>query len=342
MDIYPGAPNQLLSIESKISSTSIFTIYLPIPYKLPQFNMTLQSVPSPKIQRFSADADPETVWKAVQADGVAIIEGFLSADQVAQVNKDVDPPLHELRKKEGTIKKAPDGLPSYWMADRVPECVQRVHNIVGFSKVFRHDILNHKLLHGICERAFEPSGDYWLGYGTVIDNGPKTELQPWHRDQPNYPLLRSGPDAPEGMLNFFTCLSDFTRETGVTEYMWNSNKRVEIGEVDDEHPVVWEEVKAGDTAVLSGKMVHRGSANLSDIWRRALPIMIVPGVLTPFDATCHLSREMVETMTPLAQRMVGRRSIKIPPPSRIGIWSLNMKELGQEMGLKTNQPDLSD
>ncbi|KAE8348772.1 hypothetical protein BDV28DRAFT_161054 [Aspergillus coremiiformis] len=203
---------------------------------------------------------------------------------------------------------------------------QWLHNIVGFSKVFRDDVLNHELMHGICRRAFETVGDYWMGYGSVIENGPGREAQPWHRDQPNHPLLNTGPGSPEAMLNFFTVLMDFTRETGVTEFMWNTHQRVELGEPDADHPVVWSALQASDTAVLSGKMVHQGSANQSDSYRRALLVLMIPGLLTLFDATCHLLW------------MVGRRSIQILF-SELAIWCLDMREVGEQIGLKSNQPD---
>ncbi|KAG5913188.1 hypothetical protein E4U53_004969 [Claviceps sorghi] len=146
------------------------------------------------------------------------------------------------------------------------------------------------------------------------------------------------------MLNFFTALTDLDHETGRTQYVWGSNKRQELGTPDAQHPVEHVALKAGDTTIVGGKVTHRGSANLSAKFRRAMPIMIVPSILTPFDATCHLSRELVETMTPLAQRMVGRRSVMIPPPGtiervRTGIWCLNMRELGEQLGLKSNQPE---
>ncbi|KAI1214322.1 PhyH-domain-containing protein [Annulohypoxylon truncatum] len=302
--------------------------------------MAALSHPQPQIQRFPVTSDGAAVYKALADDGVVIIEGFLSPEQVTKLNRDVDAPLISMR-EDGKISKPPkEGQSTYWMADIVPQYVQRVHNLVGFSKVFRHEILNHELMHELCRLAFEVSGDYWLGYGAVMENGPGTHEQSWHRDQPNYPLLRSGPGTAEGMLNFFTALTDFTPENGRTQYIWGSHKLVEIGEPDAEHPVVFSDLKAGDTAVLSGKIVHRGSLNATlDTYRRALALIIIPGVLTPFDATCQLPRRVVETMTPLAQRMVGRRSVRVSPPSAIGIWCLNMREVGEQMGLKSNQPD---
>ncbi|KAI1658833.1 putative oxygenase [Daldinia decipiens] len=318
--------------------------------------MTVQSKVHPQVQRFPITADPATVWKAIADDGVAVIESFLTLEQVASLNKDVDPPLFKLREREKRDMPPTKALPSPWnpdkpqaqlspsylMADLVPPEVNRVHNLVGFSKTFRHDMLNHEMLHGLCRLAFKDSGDYWLGYGAVIENGPGTKEQPWHRDQPNYGLLKSGPDAPEGMLNFFTALTDCTPETGRTQYIWGSNRWIELGVPDADHPVVFSELNPGDTAILSGKIVHRGSANNTNTFRRALATMIIPGILTPLDATCNLSRNLVETMTPLAQRMVGRRSITIAPPSSIGIWCLNMREVGEQMNLKTNQPDMEE
>ncbi|KAI1478852.1 PhyH-domain-containing protein [Daldinia eschscholtzii] len=303
--------------------------------------MTTSSHTQPNIQRFPATSDGAAVYKALADDGVVIIEGFLSQEQVEKLNADVDHPLVSLRESGKLEKTFKEGQSTFWMTELVPQYVQRVHNLVDFSRVFRHDVLNHELLHQLCTLAFEPSGDYWLGYSAVIENGPGTKEQFWHRDQPNYPLLRSGPGTAEGMLNFFTALTDFTPENGRTQYIWNSHKRVEIGEPDAEHPVLFSDLKAGDTAVLSGKMVHRGSANItSDFYRRALATMIIPGVLTPFDANCQIPRRVVETMTPLAQRMIGRRSVRVSPPSAVGIWCLNMKEVGEEMGLKSNQPDV--
>jgi len=304
-------------------------------------NSGLVSRPSPK--RFCLNSDPAAVHKAIIEDGVAVIKGFLSPEQVQKLNRDVDAPLDAFRKQE---KPPVTNSNRLWMADFVPEHVARVHNLVGFSKVFRHDIMNHEFMHELCRLTFMESGDYWLGYGAVIENGPGTGEQKWHRDQPEYPLIKQGPGTPEGMLNFFTALTDFNSETGRTQYIWGSNNRVELGEPDDDHPVVFVDLEPGDTTVLSGKITHRGSDNLSNELRRALALMIVPSVLTPFDATCSLSREMVETMTPLAQRMVGRRSVMIPAPgtieTRTGIWCLNMKEVGEEMGLKSNQPEKTE
>ncbi|RFU74757.1 oxygenase [Trichoderma arundinaceum] len=211
--------------------------------------MAIQPKPQPQIQRFPVTAEGAAVYKALADDGVVIIEGFLSPEQVAKLNHDVDPRLATLRQAKRIEKAAQPEIDVIWMADILEPQVKRVHNLTDFSKVFRHDILNHELMHEVSRRAFKESGDYWLGYGAVIENGPGTPEQFWHRDQPNYALVKGGPDAPEGMLNFFTALTDFTPETGMTQYIWGSHKLAELGEPDTEHPVVFTELKAGDTAI---------------------------------------------------------------------------------------------
>ncbi|KAG5971522.1 hypothetical protein E4U58_007484 [Claviceps cyperi] len=302
--------------------------------------MTSQHQEHARTKRFSIQSDPAEIHRAIVEDGVAIVEGFLTPEQVQKLNKDADAPLKADREQ---LKLKPDKKDDthFWLADFIPDHVARVHNLVDFSYCFRHEILNHELLHKICRLTFQESGDYWLGYGAVIENGPGTTEQKWHRDQPRYPLVKEGPDAPEGMLNFFTALTDFDAETGKTQYILGSNKRVELGEPDADHPIEYVGLKAGDTTIVSGKITHRGSDNRSDKMRRAMPIMIIPSILTPFDATCHLSRELVETMTPLAQKMIGRRSMMIPAPGTIevktGIWCVNMREAGEQIGLKSNQ-----
>ncbi|KAG5913187.1 hypothetical protein E4U53_004968 [Claviceps sorghi] len=141
----------------------------------------MESNHAQRTQRFSIDSDPEAIHRAVVEDGVAVVQGFLPPEQVRKLNRDVDAPLLADRNRPRPQGTDTDKL---WMADFIPEHVARVHNLVDFSHVFRHEVLNHPLLHAVCRRTFWDSGDYWLGYGAVIENGPGTEQQKWHRDQP--------------------------------------------------------------------------------------------------------------------------------------------------------------
>ncbi|KAF7597146.1 hypothetical protein BBP40_009484 [Aspergillus hancockii] len=299
--------------------------------------MSIPSGTEPQIKRFSVTADPDTIFQAYQEDGVVIIQGFLSPEQLDKFNREVNPRLaHQRQGYQPSLKAR---LMEGSLSALLPPQQKRVHNLAGFSKVFRHDILNHGLMHELCRRAFAATGDYWLSSGAVIENGPGTPEQGWHRDQPSYPVIQAGPGTAEGMVNFFTALTDFTAEAGATQFMHGSHKVVGIPDGDPNHPMLIAEMKAGDSVLLSGKLVHRGGLNnTSDFFRRALSLAISPCVLTPYESSIHLSRPLVESMTPLAQRMIAWRSASIPPPYQIGMWTLNMNEVGEEMGLKYNQP----
>ncbi|KAG6016487.1 hypothetical protein E4U54_001306 [Claviceps lovelessii] len=220
---------------------------------------------STKTQRFTIDSDPAAIHRAIVQDGVAVIERFISPELVQKLNRDFDARLAADRNRP----KADDtGRQKFWLADFIPEQVARVHNLVDFSHVFGHEMLNHELMHKVCRLTFEESGDYWLGYSAVLENGPGAPEQQWHRDQPSYRLVKQGPNAPQGMLNFFTALTDFDAETGRTQYIWGSNKLDELGTPDADHPIERVGLKAGDATVIGGNITHRGSANLSDQFRR--------------------------------------------------------------------------
>jgi verruculogen synthase len=233
--------------------------------------MTNPSDTKPQIKRFFVTADPDAIFKAYQEDGVVIIKGFLNLEQLANFNREVDPHLERQRHGNRPSKaKLMEGS----LASILPPQQKRVHNLVGFSKVFRHDILNHGLMHVLCRRAFSVTGDYWLASGAVIDNGPGTPEQIWHRDQPSYPVIQMGPGSAEGLVNFFTALTDFTARAGATQFLWHSHKVDGIPDGDPNHPIVLAEVKAGDSILLSGKMVHRGGDNSTlNFFRRSFPLL---------------------------------------------------------------------
>jgi verruculogen synthase len=112
-----------------------------------------------------------------------------------------------------------------------------------------------------------------------------------------------------------------------------------ILEPDEDHPVMTADIKAGDTVLLSGKVLHRGGANDSEAYtRRAFSLVLQPSIFTPYESNLNLSRQLVESMTPLAQKMIGWRTVKPAPPFDIGLWTVDMDDISNVMGLKSDQP----
>jgi verruculogen synthase len=301
--------------------------------------MTIESKPQPQpeVRRFPVTADAAEVVKALSDDGVVIIEKFLSADQVIRFNAEIDPVM---KNNWSLSERRASSKPSPWLVDILGPWTRRVHNAVEVSKVFRHEVLNHNLMHDISRLALEAHGDYWLSSSGIIENCPGAKRQSWHRDQAPNTLFQQGPDKPSILLNFFTALTDFDDETGYTEYIWHSHKEVAVIDPDEEHPIVVTKLKAGDAALLSGNIVHRGPDNVSEErYRRSMALCVVPAMVTPFEATFHLNRSMVETMTPKAQKMIGWRSFESSKPFGLGMWTVHANEASAEIGLKSNQPD---
>ncbi|KAL4928046.1 phytanoyl-CoA dioxygenase family protein [Aspergillus undulatus] len=288
----------------------------------------------PQIKRFSNTDDRDTIFKALEEEGVVIIKNFLTGEQVSKINRDVDPLVARQREGPSPLKPMEGSL-----AALLPPQQKRVHNLTGVSKVFRQDILNHELVHDLCRRFFPSTEDYWLLTAAIIDHGPGTPPQVWHRDWLSHPMVRSGPDDPGMLISFFTAMTDFTAESGATEFVSGSHKVVELSPPDAAHPMMLAEMKAGDCFLTSNKMVHRGGANnTTDYYRRGMSLAFMSCVFTPYEATTNLPRKLVESMTPLAQQMIAWRTGRTARERGIGKWTINMNDMAEEMGLKCNQP----
>ncbi|KAF7716744.1 Verruculogen synthase [Penicillium ucsense] len=298
--------------------------------------MTISSTKRGHIQRIPLKAGAKKVLEAFWEDGVVIIEGFLSPEQVQSLNSEADPYVARLRQRDS---QGDEGVFNSSLAKLLPSPQKRVHNLAGKSPTFRNEVLNHPLMHELAKQIFEPLGDYWVVSGVILDNAPGTPAQDWHHDQRISPVFNNSGDAPDTFINFFTAMTDFTAETGATEYLWHSHRMEGITGPSDDHPRMIAEMKAGDTCLLSGKIMHRGGANDSEqTTRRAFSLVLQPSLFTPYESNLNLPRELVESLTPLAQKMIGWRTMEPTAPFSIGLWTVDMDDVSRVMGLKSNQP----
>ncbi|KAL3478436.1 hypothetical protein BJX99DRAFT_256557 [Aspergillus californicus] len=292
----------------------------------------------PQIKRLPATTDATTIFETLQTEGVLILENFLSQSQVTALNNDVNPLINHQRNNPIRTDAMKGSL-----ITTIPPEQKRVHNLTAVSKTFRHDILNHALMHALCSQTFHKTDEYWLASGGILDNGPGTAAQQWHRDWPAHPLLHTAIDGQESLMSFFVALTEFTEENGATQFVYRGHELPEITPPDEaggDHPMMIAEMNPGDSLVFGRRAIHRGGINAtSDFTRRALSLVFFPCMFTPFEATTHLDRRLVESMTPLAQQMIawrtGRRGLGV---RGIGVWTINMNDMAQEMGLKSDQP----
>ncbi|TDT40072.1 ectoine hydroxylase-related dioxygenase (phytanoyl-CoA dioxygenase family) [Streptomyces sp. BK208] len=269
----------------------------------------------------------EEILKTVTRDGGVVIENFLTHEQIARFNAEIEQPLRALRPgsaHENEIVAAFHGSNT-----------KRLTNLVTHSATFRSEVIDHPLVHEISDLVFlQESGTYWMTTAQVIEIGPGNQAQMLHRDLENwFPFIGMGPAGPEVTINFLVALTDFTEENGATRVIPGSNHWSDFedrGTPDQTIPAV---MNAGDVLLISGKTAHGGGANRTgDEYRRGLAFTFNAGFLTGEEAYPFLvDGELARTLSPRVQRMLGFRSQY--PTGSPGLWQVDYADLGDHLGL---------
>lgn len=279
------------------------------------------------LRSVSRDTPIEEILEIVATDGGVIIKEFLTADQVARFNADVESHMNALRPGSSHEDE--------FIADFHGSNTKRLTNLVTHSETFRNEIIDDDLVHELLDKTFlEESGTYWMTTAQVIEIGPGNKAQVLHRDLENwYPFIGMGPKGPEVIVNFLIAFTDFTEENGATRVIPASNHWEDFedrGRPEDTIPAL---MNAGDALFFSGKTVHGGGANrTSDEYRRAVALAFNPGFLTGEEAYPFLiDMDIAKKLSPRVQRLVGFRSQY--PVGSPGLWMSNYDELGDALGL---------
>ncbi|MFF7381598.1 phytanoyl-CoA dioxygenase family protein [Streptomyces griseoluteus] len=260
-------------------------------------------------------------------DGGVIVRGFLTTEQMNRFNTEIEAPLQALR--PGSTHE------NEMVAAFHGSNTKRLTNLVTHSATFRNEILEHSLVHEVCDQIFLPeSGTYWMTTAQVIEIGPHSQAQMLHRDLENwFPFIGMGPDGPEVTLNFLIALTDFTEENGATRVIPGSNHWSDFEDRGTPGQTVPAIMNAGDALLFSGKTAHGGGANRTgEEYRRAVAFALNPGFLTGEEAYPFLvDMEVARTLSPRVQRMLGFRSQY--PTGSPGLWQVDYADLGDHLGL---------
>ncbi|EEP79371.1 predicted protein [Uncinocarpus reesii 1704] len=291
--------------------------------------MTVSAESKPQIPRVSVDSDLTQVKDILEEHGTVIVESLVPRDVVDRLNKDLDP----------LVEAHPGGLESEaFPKARLPVSTKWLQFLTATCKTFREDILNNSAIHTICEDVFEPLGDYWLISGTAMDMAPGCAGQPLHRDDVSHPIIRHlGPEAPITVVAFLIALTPFTAENGSTRVILGSHKWPTLGRP-NEDDTVRAVMNPGDAILITGRIVHGGSRDTTGTPRRLLSLGMGISQLTPYEAHSALPRKVIESMTPVAQRMVGWRSLRPAFPNVIGLQTVRMEPMEDYLELKSEQP----
>ncbi|KAL4940633.1 hypothetical protein BDV06DRAFT_223931 [Aspergillus oleicola] len=281
----------------------------------------------PPIRRVDASAGSDAAFNIIQEDGCVIVENVVCPQLVGKITEDIN------RVVFGAAKGSKPG--------EVPHVInmhnQTIHmgNVVLTSKAYRDELLNLPFAHEVFEKVFrKDAGDYWLNMGNVLNVLPGAEAQRPHRDDYLYPISQHvPPTGPELMVNMTFALTEFRDDNGGTRVRPKSHHWPNSDFYGNPEDLRAAEMKPGDALIFTGRAVHGGGQNRSDGPRIGLAIAAQPAYLTPRESNINLPREIVESMTPLAQKMIGWSTIR-----NCNTYQLNLVQdipLHDALGLKS-------
>ncbi len=198
----------------------------------------MTSVAQRRLTRSEADVD--RVTERLERDGFAIVEGFLSQEEVAAKRADLRRVLEEV----------PAGRNEFEGFD-----TRRIYAFFAKTRSFDAEAIDPLVL-GVLERTLGPAQ---LSAPVGISIGPGESAQPLHRDDGIYPL----PDPkPELVVNTMWALDDFTEANGATRVVPGSHRW--SGPPDTEPETVAAVMPAGSVMFFLGSLLHGGGANTTD------------------------------------------------------------------------------
>jgi verruculogen synthase len=184
---------------------------------------------------------------------------------------------------------------------------------------------------------FSPEfGDYWMNRGSILHIEPGEKAQGLHQDDGLYRV--SGfrrPGDPELMINFLVALTEFREDNGATRVVPGSHRWDATHPRPSPEEAVSAFLQPGDAVIFFGSLFHAAGENQSPQHRRGMLISMHPCHFTPMESHLHVPREIIETMTPLAQKMVGWRSLD--NQNHVPIWMAGDRRMEKVMGLKSKE-----
>ena len=284
-------------------------------------------IENPSLRRVPRTTTTEEILQIVQKDGGVVIEQFLSQQTLDQINQDLEPAL--------ATANAGSTHSDEFISSFHGSNTKRITNLVSHSEVFRTDILDDDKVHELVEKIFdEDSGDYWMTTAQVIEIGPGNKAQPLHRDLENFlPFVKMGPSGRDVTINFLIALTNFTEENGATRVIPRSGHWPDYMDRGQPEMTIPATMNAGDCLFINGKVVHGGGANNTEgEKRRGCAFTFQPSYLTPEEAyPFFVKKEVVKTMSPRAQKMIGFRSQY--PKGSPGLWQADYNEIGKLLNL---------
>jgi hypothetical protein len=237
----------------------------------------------------------------VRTDGGAILAGFLSPEELHNLNQQFDRFI-EQHDQVGRPTSRSDGYNTFLGRQTI-----RLHGLMekapaSADLIGNPDLVEWATRHIAPDRA-PGSGAVVLNAAELIQIEPSESRQAAHRDTDSWPEAPNG-DHPLA-VNAIVALDPFTLQNGATyvapgSWQWDRDRRATAEEY------ARATMDAGDAVLFRGDLIHRGGENLSDKSRRAISISYSAGWLRPVENSfLNLSAETIAGLTPRLQALIG-------------------------------------
>jgi ectoine hydroxylase-related dioxygenase (phytanoyl-CoA dioxygenase family) len=234
--------------------------------------------------RFTADASAEEIGDALSVSGYAIIENYLSPEDVALKKAD-------LQRVLGTLPTGRNTFEGF--------STKRIYALFAKTRVFDVQAVDPLLLDVVGSRL---GPGFQLSAPVGICIGPGETQQPLHRDDSVYPIPRPHADL---VVNSMWALDDFTKENGATVAYPGSHLWIE-DPPDSEKHAIQAVMPAGSVMIYLGGLVHSGGANQTDRARLGVILEFCAGWLRPQENhVLAVPKEIVKTLPPRLKELLG-------------------------------------
>jgi len=250
-----------------------------------------------QIEHRQATESKEDLLEVLQRDGVVILEGLVTPEQLQRMNRELDPFMSEA----ATTVPEMNPLLQMFYGDKT----RRMGALPAKSRTFC-DVLTHPLLAEICEEILLKAGSsYQMNVAQVLEVGPEAVAQFLHRDEDVWPHMPK--PCPTFQIASMTALTDFTEEIGATcfvpgSHLWEDRSRE--AQADE---VAIAEMPAGSMALYLGSTIHGAGTNrTADRWRRGIHLSFIVGwIRTEENNYLNIPMEVARDLPERVQALLG-------------------------------------
>jgi ectoine hydroxylase-related dioxygenase (phytanoyl-CoA dioxygenase family) len=237
-----------------------------------------------EMTRLDAKTTVEDVTEVLKREGYAIIERYLSDEDVRAKKEDL----------QRVLRSTPTGRNDFEGFQ-----TQRIYALFAKTRVFDATAIDPLIL-GVLEKVLGQG--FTLSAPTAINIGPGETAQNLHTDDIVYPVARPH---RELVVNTMWALDDFTEENGATHIAPGSHTWID--ERPDENTKTARAVaQAGSVIIFLGSAWHGGGANNTQNPRLGVIIEYCAGWLRPQENhVISVPKEIVRKLPERLQELLG-------------------------------------